>query len=753
MPRPERPLHPELDPLHAFAQRLRDARQAAGSPKYEAMARQTRRSSTALSEAAGGDHLPTWETVVAYLSYCGQDPNAYRVEWERVRDLRETARPLLQPVDLSRVSNLPRRPTGLFLGRHHVLDELHRHLEPDAQRVGVAIFGLGGVGKTELALQYVEGQRSRYSCVWWVSADTEENLTKELAEFARTVQPDWPVWGSAADAAAWALRWFTSHDDWLLVLDNVTEPSTIAGTLAAAVRGRVIVTSRRELDWAALSLAPLRLDVLSRPASIEMLLQRSKRHAERAEVAELAGDLADLPLALTHAGAYLVERRHVTAAEYRRRLAQQPAAVLGARILAHPADDPVARTWQVTIEAMRADAPLSVTLLDVLAYLAPVAVPVELIAGIARDPVAVDDALAVAASYSLVTRSESEVSVHRLVQTVIRAHHQSSAHCARAVDLLLTALPEGDPEASVQAWPRWARLVPHIEALAGLLRRAPHPNDDLIVRATGLFGPCALYQRGQGRYLSALALLQQSRDLLLEILGPAEPATVTATYLLAGGLWSAGRFAEAMRLGESTWHARRRLLGPEHPDTLANASHVALGYRELGRHEEALTLSASTLATREKVLGADHPETLQSRNILAGCHRALGEHDEALALYESTLADRLRVLGAAHPDTLQSRHNLAGGYLAVDRSDEAIACYEVTLASRRAVLGPEHPDTLHTQHLLAAAYQQVGRSADAATLYEATLRSRRRLLGLDHPDTRKTETALLRAREEADPAG
>ncbi|MFC8617288.1 FxSxx-COOH system tetratricopeptide repeat protein [Micromonospora purpureochromogenes] len=746
MPRPERPLYPDLDPLHAFAQRLRHARHAAGSPKYDAMARHTGRSSTALSEAAGGDHLPTWETVVAYLSYCRQDPNAYRLEWERIRDLRDGTLTPQQPTDLARVSNLPRRPAGAFLGRSKTLDALHWLLEAGGQRVGAAVYGLGGVGKTELALQYVERNRSRYAPVWWVTADTEENLTKGLAAFTRTVQPDWPASGSAGDAAAWALRWFASHDDWLLVLDNVTEPGTVEATLAAAVRGRVIVTSRRELNWDALALAPLRLDVLPREDSVNMLLKRSTRHSERAEIEQLAADLADLPLALSHAGAYLVERGHVTAAEYRRRLAEQPAAVLGVRALAHPADAPVARTWLVTIEAMRADNPLSVALLDVMAYLAPEAVPVEVLSRAGADAIAVDDALAVAASYSLIARSGSEVSVHRLVQTVIRGHHAESGHCAAAVDLLLAALPAGDPETSVSSWPRWGQLVPHIEALAGLLRTLPNPDDDLVVHATELFGPCAVYQRGQGRYSFALALLQQAADALYRILGPDHPDSVTAMYRLAGGLWSAGRYAEAMQMGESTWHARRRLLGPDHPDTLANASHVALGYRETGRHDEALALTASTLTSRERVLGADHPETLQSRNNLAGCYRALGKHDDALALYESTLDDRFRVLGPTHPDTLQSQHNLAGGYLAVGRSEDAVACYEATLASRTSVLGSEHPDTLHTRHLLATAYQKIGRTVDAATLYEATLRSRRRLLGPTHPDTRKTETALAQAR-------
>ncbi|MBM0277165.1 FxSxx-COOH system tetratricopeptide repeat protein [Micromonospora tarensis] len=760
MPRPERELYPDLDPLHHFAAQLRQLRTRSGNPTYKNMARRSGKSSSTLADAAGGDQLPSWDTVVAYAKACGADPERLLPIWERIRDLRESGALLARVTGPGDLSNLPHRPSVLFLGSAALneLDELLRHDRPGV--IGAAVYGLGGVGKTELALQYANLHHTRYTPLWWVPADTADNVAAGLAALTRTLVPAWPATASTADAAAWALRWLTSHDGWLLVLDNVDDVAVIGGVLAAARQGRVIVTSRRDLDWQELGLAPVRLDVLPRQVSVELLVRRSGREREHVNAEALAADVADLPLALNHAAAYLLARPHVGLAEYRRRLAAQPANILGATTLSRPTDDSVARTWQVTIAAVADENRLAASLLTAMAYFAPDAIPVSLLIGPAdagRDPTEVDDALSLSASYSLITRTGSVVGIHRLVQTVIRALQSGPDGCAEAIGLLTAALPGGDPEVTVGDWPRWAQLAPHIETLAYRLRteRSLVADGELALRAWSLLSRCGIYLRGQGQYVTALTLFEQFAAFSDKVLGTEDTTTVTARYLVAGGLWSAGRFAEALVMGEGTLVDRRRLLGPDHPDTLSNASYVGLGYRELGRLDEAVELTMETLWTRTRVLGSDHPETLQSRNNLAGCYRALGRHGTALDLYRSTAADRERVLGSRHPDTLQSRHNLAGGLQASGSLTEAIDLYESTLVIRTEVLGSKHPDTLHTQHKLACAYAAADRIDDAVALHEATQRMRIQLLGTDHPDTRASVAALDEVRGETHrhPAG
>ncbi|WP_433077799.1 tetratricopeptide repeat protein [Dactylosporangium sp. CA-052675] len=753
MPRPERALFPDLSPLHAFAADLRSVRTKAGNPTYQAMARHTGRSRTALSEAAGGDVLPTWDTVVAYVSFCGEDPNGYRIAWERLQEHREQdslhgtgpGEPAgaVAPADLS---NLPRRPAGLFVGRDDALRQLDALLS-GADRglvIGPVVHGLGGVGKTELALQFTDAHRQQYNPVWWISADTVENIAAGLAALTRTLEPQWPSSASIGDTAAWAQRWLATHDGWLLVLDNVLDLAAIQPVLATGSNGRVIATSRRYLDWRTLSLTPLSLPLLDKDASVDLLLRRTGRRAERADIEGLVEDTGCLPLALSHAAAYLVERAHVSVAQYRSWLAEQPGRILGARALAHPSDDLVARTWQVSIDAVTADDPLAARILDVVAYLGADRIPADLFTPLA-DALAVEDALTLAMSYSLITRTDSTIGIHRLVQTVIRMGHADTTRAlGEAVALLHAALPTGDPETTLAEWPRWAAIAAHIDALAVRVEDQ-HPaalGTDLSNRAAHVLWWCAFYHRGQGRYAASLNLFRQSLSLREEVLGPDHPDTVTSRYGVAGGCWSTGRFEEAIEYGRSAMLARARMLGPDHPDTVEIASNVAVGLRELGHLDEAIVMTEQALADRSRILGPEHPETLRSRNNLAGCYRAAGRVAEAVDLYESTLAARVEALGAEHPDTLQSQNNLAGGYEDAGRLAEAIVLYERTLATRAELLGADHPDTNHSRFNLARAYLAAGRAEPAVALLERTLSSRRWLLGPDHPDTRKAEALL-----------
>ncbi|MEO3781277.1 tetratricopeptide repeat protein [Micromonospora sp. B11E3] len=760
MPRPERPLDPERDPLHAFAARLRQLRAAAGNPTYAAMARRAGRSQTALAGAAGGTQLPTWDTVTAYVTCCGGDPDDFLSAWEHLRDLRDgTAlpEPATRTDPVSGLANLPRPPVPIFCGRDAELAFLAAHLHPGPAGVGpalgIALHGLGGVGKTELALQFTHAARERFALTWWITADTGDNLAAGLAALTRALNPGWPAAAGLADAAAWATQWLASHADWLLVLDNVNDPETIETLAAAAKDGRLLVTSRRDVDWIALGLTPLPLGPLTRRASVDLLRRWSGRTAEPADTTGLASDMGDLPLALRQAAAYLLERPTVSLVEYRARLARRPLRLLGTHHRTYGYDHPVARTWHVTVEALTDEDPAAGRLLDLIAYLAPDEIPLDLLHAPGADPWDVEDTVALVASYSMVSRRPAGIAVHRLVQTMTRASHSGPEHARAAATAVTAAAPDGDPETFVPGWRQWSRLAAHVDALAGHLTSIDMLRQDtgLLLTAAALFNRCAIYHRGQGRYHTAVSLFEQSFAIRTRHLGPDHPGTLTSWYGLGGGYWSIGRYAECLAIGEATLAARRRVLGAEHPDTLRNASNIAVGYRELGRHDEAITLSEETLAARRRVLGPDHPDTLQSCNNLAGCYRAVGRHAEAIVLYERTLAARRRTLGDQHPDTLQSCNNLAGGYQAIGRHADAIVLHESTLAIRTRLLGPEHPDTLHSMSNLAAAYEAVGRPAEAITLHRAALAGREKILGPQHPDTQRAarRLAALRHRDAA----
>jgi tetratricopeptide (TPR) repeat protein len=407
----------------------------------------------------------------------------------------------------------------------------------------------------------------------------------------------------------------------------------------------------------------------------------------------------------------------------------------------------VARVWDITLAPITAANPLAIDVLRVLAVLAPDSVPRDLLAPMGDEPGLVEVALGLLASYSMVTLTPDTVSVHRLIQAVVATQADAAGASTdtrrRARGLIEQARPGRASSGVVEVWPRWAVLVPHIQALA---QHWPDTDPDLALASllTGVGG--YLHARGLGPARAAAA--SQALAIYEAALGPEDPRILGGRSNVAIGYRAVGRHDEANTLDEQNLADRTRVLGPDHPDTLASRSNLASGYRAVGRQDEAIALWEQTLADRTRVLSPDHPDTLTSRNNLALGYRAVGRHDEAITLDEQNLADRTRVLGPDHPDTLASRSSLALGYRAVGRLDEAITLDEQNLADRTRVLGPDHPDTLGGRNNLALGYRAVGRHDEAITLHEQNLADRTRVLGPDHPDTLASRDNLERARKQ-----
>ncbi len=232
-------------------------------------------------------------------------------------------------VDLPDVMRgLPRRPARVFEGRGDALGVLEAAL---AARGGVvvaqAVYGLGGVGKSELALQYADTRQREYRLVWWITASDAGQLEAGLAGLAGRLCPPAATAGTTAKAAGWAIGWLQAHDGWLLILDNVEDTAYVEPLLGQVGAGHVVITTRRDVDWTRLA-DPVLLDVLDPAAAVQLLLRRIGGHeADDKETAgQIAADLGFLPLALDQAAAYIVAQR-ITLAAYLDNLHRVPARI------------------------------------------------------------------------------------------------------------------------------------------------------------------------------------------------------------------------------------------------------------------------------------------------------------------------------------------------------------------------------------------------------------------------------------------
>jgi hypothetical protein len=598
-----------------------------------------------------------------------------------------------------------------------------------AESAVVAIYGIGGVGKTQLAAEYaqkyVHGAADDYEIIWWIAADPPDHVELRLAAIAtglgliaQGVDP--------AIAAHAALSHLRSRSKWLLVFDNAEDAAALRPWLPGG-DGHVLITSLHG-RWRELG-TPFELHVLPRAGSAE-LLRRGRGDLSDDEV-ELLGDrLGGLPLAIAQATGMLAEEG-MTAREYLGQLDAKAAQILDED--APPTHElSLTAATRLSLSRLAEASPAAAHLLRLCAFLAPEPIPVRMLieaAGIIGTSAsrpdgnsAVREMVRQIVRYGLARSDRSGLQVHRLTQEIIR---DQSIEQAEAISLLVRACP-GDPRKPA-CWADWGEFLPHLEA-ADLVTT----NDDGL-RQVG----CAAvwYLLCSGASEAALSLAQKIHEGWGLRYGDDDPLTLRAADAAAQAYRDLGQAAKAREVDEDTLKRRRRGLGDDHADTLAAAHNLAIDYHALGRFAHARRLNEETYAARCRILGAEHPDTLESANNLAIDLNADGDPKGAARLDETTLQLRRQILGPNHLCTFTSENNLAVTLRATGDEMRVRQLHEDLVTRRRAVLGDDHPHTLTSVNNLGVSLRATGDAAKARRTHERTLERRRALYGDDHHDT------------------
>ncbi|TYB49529.1 FxSxx-COOH system tetratricopeptide repeat protein [Actinomadura chibensis] len=638
----------------------------------------------------------------------------------------------------ARVVGLPRPATPVFLGRHGDYQRLEQVLSVDDETVVVtqALFGMGGVGKSELALQYAHRARGRYEAVWWVTAENPQQVEAGLAGLTHHLVQDAARAATTEDAAAWAVGWLRAHPGWLLLLDNVTDPTHVAGLLGRLEGGHVLVTSRRDVRWPGTT-RTLRLGLLDPDPAAELIttITGQRTPEDRRTAARIARELGCLPLALDQAAAYIRQTR-ITLGRYLGLLRRHPARCYAKAADGDKAQATIARLWDITLRTLREQAPRAAELVSVLAHYAPADVPRVILGGGDEEATeAADAALGVLASHSMIDLTGEVVAMHRLTRAAVLSKAQDTSEGRaestardRALTWLQAAMPD-DPESDVTGWPVWRSLVAHVEAIVPAFASS-RPSEQLsqVLDQTGLF------LLAQGEYQRANALLTAAAAHAEEALGSGHPVVATRLRHLAATHRALGRAAEALPLEQRALAIAEAALGPDHHHVAIGLAHVAAAHRALGRPAEALPLDQRALTIAEAALGPGHPSVALALGNLAVTLRALGRWVETLPLERRALAIAEAALGPDHPDVAVGLGNLAATHRALGRAAEALPLEERALAVAEAALGPNHPDVATRLANLAATHRALGRAEEALPLFERALTITETALGREHPD-------------------
>jgi tetratricopeptide (TPR) repeat protein len=643
------------------------------------------------------------------------------------------------PGALPPIWNLPHLRNPNFTGRGNLLAQLRSALtsgQPAA--LPQAIHGLGGVGKTQLAVEYAYRHVAEYDLVWWVRAEEPAALAADYAALAQPLdlpEKDDPDQRLVVQTVR---RWLGEHDRWLLIFDDARRPEDLRSYLPPGGAGHVLITSRYSA-WRGVA-NPLTVQVMERPESVAFLLKRTGQ-TDEAAADKLADALGDLPLALAQAGAY-IETNRTTFADYLDLFQSRRTELWEDE--RPPLDYPhtVAITWSLAIDQTGKDSPAGADLLNLCAFLAPDDIPQTLLSeggehlpqplsATVTDPRAMNKAVAALLQYSLMEKTEDALSVQRMVQAVVRDRLPKKARrtwAEAAVRLVNSAFPSGDTR-DVRTWPQCERLLLHALTAAGhaeALQVAPEATAHLLNQV-------GLYLEERAEFTEAKAALERALTIYEQSLGSEHPYVATALNNLGGMLRTLGDLAGAREAYQRALAIDEAAYGSDHPNVASVVNNLGGVLHDLGDLDGARAHYERALAIAEAAYGSDHPNVASVVNNLGAVLHDLGDLEGARAAYERALAIDEATFGPHHPQVATALNNL--GMVLHDLGDlaGARAHLERALAIDEAAFGSDHPNVATDVNNLGLVLQALGDLEGAREAYERAIAIGEATFGPHHP--------------------
>jgi tetratricopeptide (TPR) repeat protein len=648
--------------------------------------------------------------------------------------------------------NVPQRNKN-FTGRGEIFERL-RHETSKVTAVlpedplPQALQGLGGVGKTAVAIEYAHRFRSEYELVWWIPADELALIRSSLAALAgRLGLESATATGieSAASAVLDALRRGYPFNRWLLIFDNADQPEELQELIPHGP-GDVLITSRNH-RWQSV-VDTVQVDVFARTESAAFLAKRVPRGITESDADRLADKLGDLPLALEQAGALQAETG-MSVDEYLRLLDEHASDIMAeGKSPEYPRS--MTAAWKLSVATVRQQLPEAEELLRYCAFFGSDPIPREVlrrgtqmtetrVSDLIANPILFARAIRELGRFALLKIDGGAILIHRLIQALIRddLSVKEKEKYRHEVHLILTAGAPTSPEDRRQ-WPFYAELIAHAASPVTSLERCQDPD----VRAFALDMVRYLYRSGD--LLSSKSFAQRFAKQWKEDSGSTHPTVLDAQRLLGNAHRELGEFPEAYRIIEETLSDSQIVLGPLDPLTLALRNAHGADLRAHGDFKNARELDLETLDIHLRVFGEDDPQTWRVMSNLALDHGLNSDYQAAREMHQRAyLLQRQATSGVSATEVLNSWSGIARALRLCGNFFEARDVGEDARDHGRDELGPEHYLTLRATTDLSIALRRIPAAHDEALqLAQDVLDLSVRLFGEKHPDTMAAAISL-----------
>jgi tetratricopeptide (TPR) repeat protein len=640
-----------------------------------------------------------------------------------------------------------------FTGRADVLDQLRRRAAGDKAAVLLskdslphALQGLGGVGKTAVAIEYAYQFSADYDLVCWIRADQIPLVRASLARLATALHLDAPS-ASGIDLTTTsvldALRRGEPYSRWLLIFDNADQPQDLLPYIPSGP-GDVLITSRNH-GWDAI-VDTIAMDVFERSESIEFLLKRVPKGLPERDAHRLADKLGDLPLALVQAAGVIYEGG-MPVGEYVRQLDERVARIL-AQGTSPEVPTSMTAAWEISVVKLNQQSPQALELLRCCAFFGPEPIPTDVfkfgsqesmtgVGAVIADPIDLSSAISTLGRYALVKKDGGYITVHRLIQALLRAELNKAEQGKYRQDAhsILTAGAPGHPT-DIKTWDQYTDLVAHVGSRNTDLAHCQVPDHRSfamdVVRylfLSGDFDSCRLFSE---RFIE-----QWTIDS-----GPTDPYVLDARRHLGNALRELGKASEAYRIIEDTLHSAEKALEPRNRLTLHLRNAFGADLRARGNFAAALALDEDTRAIHEEVFGSDHPQTLRVMNNLAIDYGLNSNYIAARDLHKKVFVQQRDAKpNAPATEVLNSLTGLARAVRLCGNFSQARDLGQQAYGSRE--LGPEHHLTLRAATDLSIAMRRIVADHDEALeIALGTLDRCERRRGELNPDTMAAAISL-----------
>jgi len=672
------------------------------------------------------------------------------------------------PAPLPTDSRMPYARNPMFVGREDDLRQLAVTLKAgDTAAIGqiAAATGLGGIGKTQLAVEFAHRYGPYFAGgVFWIGMASAESVPAEIAQCGGLggldLRPDFAALKLDEQVALVLAAWQSALPR-LLIFDNCEDPALLAQWRPPSGGSRVLITSRRAEWEPALNVRALSLDILTRAESLA-LLRQFRPDAAEADLDAIAAELGDLPLALHLAGSYLAHyRRVVTPSSF---LAE----LRGPKLLEHPAligkgaeysptshEHHVARTFALSYERLNPDNATDALARRALARAACLApgelIPRALLAltlelGDEKEStLQAEDALLRLTNVGLLeVEDDGALRLHRLLARFAQVMGVEASDLDAVEQVTVSEasrINEAGYPAPLLTW------QPHLRYVA---EQAEERNSE---QAGAFFNNLGYHLRMVGDYVGAQTAIERALHIWERSSDPNHLLIAAAINNLGSILRTLGNYTEALVAHQRALHIVETTLGPHDPKVAIAVNNIGRVLQDLGEHTKARDAYERALHIDEVAFGLDHPNVAIRVNNLGRALHDLGEHAKAKVAFERALRILEHTLGPNHPKVAVVVNNL--GRVLQDLGDYAQACtvFERALRIDEAAFGPNHPEVATDVNNLGHALKDLGDHAGACAAYKRALTIFERVFGSEHPYTRTVRRNLEALKESAAPNG